>query len=69
MRFRFAEAFVHTEVGPLSLNDHAGEYVIMKKVKRDGNRLDFPKLSENGSCVGLRLRLQRRSGYKAWVES
>ena len=50
------------------MNDHAGVYVIMEKVKRDGNRLDFPKLSEDGNKGGWLLSINRMdpipvSGY------
>ncbi|MEM7387532.1 MAG: CotH kinase family protein, partial [Verrucomicrobiota bacterium] len=41
MRFRFTEAFVHTDGGSLTMDDHAGVYVIIEKVKRDRNRIDF----------------------------
>ena len=59
MRFRFTEAFVHTGGGSLSMDDHAGVYVILEKVKRDGSRLDFPKLSEDGTEGGWLLSINR----------
>lgn len=59
MRFRFTEAFVHTDGGSLSMDDHAGVYVILEKVKRDGNRLDFPQLSEDGKEGGWLLSINR----------
>ena len=59
MRFRFTEAFVHTGGGSLSMDDHAGVYVILEKVKRDDTRLDFPKLSEDGAEGGWLLSINR----------
>lgn len=59
VRFRFTEAFVHTRGGPLSMEDHAGVYVLMEKVKRDDDRLDFPKLSEDGTRGGWLLSINR----------
>ncbi len=59
VRFRFTEAFVHTGGGPLTMDDHAGVAVLMEKVKRDGNRLDFPNLAEDGSDGGWLLSINR----------
>ena len=59
VRFRFTEAFVHTGGGSLSMADHAGVYVLMEKVKRDEARLDFPKLSEDGTEGGWLLSINR----------
>ena len=39
--------------------DHAGVYVLMEKVKRDEARLDFPKLSEDGTEGGWLLSINR----------
>ena len=58
-RTRFVEGFVHTGGGELTMADRAGVYVLMEKVKRDRNRLDFEPLAEDGSAGGWLLAINR----------
>ena len=59
VRTQFVEAFIHTDGGSLSMNDHAGVYVLMEKVKRDENRIDFEPLSEDGTQGGWMIDINR----------
>ena len=58
-RFRWVEAFVNENGGDLSLADRRGVYAIMEKVSRGAKRLDFERLSEDGSTGGWLLGLNR----------
>lgn len=58
-RFRWVEAFVNENGGDLSLADRRGVYAIMEKVSRGNKRLDFEKLSADGSSGGWLLGLNR----------
>jgi CotH kinase protein/Lamin Tail Domain/Chitobiase/beta-hexosaminidase C-terminal domain/Concanavalin A-like lectin/glucanases superfamily/Immunoglobulin I-set domain/Bacterial TSP3 repeat len=59
VRFRWVEAFVNEDGGDLSLADRRGVYAIIEKVSRGPDRLDFEKLSEDGSRGGWLLDLNR----------
>lgn len=58
-RFRWVEAFVNEDGGDLSLSDRRGVYAIMEKVSRGAGRLDFDRLSPDGSTGGFLLGLNR----------
>ncbi len=50
--FRFVDLFVNENGGDLTLADRKGVYVFLEKTKRDDKRLEFNKLSEDGSTGG-----------------
>jgi len=58
-RIRWVEAFVNTNGGDLSLADRRGVYAIFEKVSRGDGRLDFNRLSEDGTSGGWLLGLNR----------
>ena len=58
-RFRWVEAFVNEDGGDLSLSDRRGVYAIMEKVSRSSNRLDFKKLSDDGTEGGFLVGINR----------
>ncbi len=58
-RIRWVEAFVNTNGGDLSLADRRGVYAIFEKVSRGDGRLEFDKLSEDGTSGGWLLGLNR----------
>jgi len=58
-RIRWVEAFVNTDGGDLELSDRRGVYAIFEKVSRGSDRLDFQKLSEDGTTGGWLLGLNR----------
>ena len=59
VRFRWVEAFVNEDGGDLSLADRRGIYAVMEKVSRGKNRLDFEKLSDDGTNGGWLLNINR----------
>lgn len=59
VRFRWVEAFVNEDGGDLSLADRRGVYAIMERVARGKNRLDFQKLSADGTTGGWLLNINR----------
>ncbi|MCP4456160.1 MAG: hypothetical protein GY809_32280, partial [Planctomycetes bacterium] len=59
VRFRWVEAFVNEDGGDLSLADRRGVYALIEKVSRGKNRLDFERLSEDGSTGGWLLNINR----------
>ncbi len=59
VRFRWVEAFVNEDGGDLQLADRRGVYAIFEKVARGKDRLDFQKLSDNGTNGGWLLSLNR----------
>ena len=59
VRFRWVEAFVNEDGGELSLADRRGVYAIIEKVARGGDRLDFQRLSADGSTGGWLLNINR----------
>lgn len=50
--FRFVDLFVNENGGDLTMADRKGVYVFLEKTKRDDKRLEFDKLSEDGSTGG-----------------
>ncbi|MFC1497192.1 lamin tail domain-containing protein [Verrucomicrobiota bacterium] len=54
-RTRHVEMFVNTNGGPVTASDYVGIYVLMEKVKRDKNRIDFDALSDDGTTGGWLL--------------
>lgn len=58
-RIRWVEAFVNENGGDLSLADRRGVYAIFEKVSRGNGRLDFQRLSEDGTTGGWLLGLNR----------
>ena len=58
-RIRWVEAFVNTNGGDLTLADRRGVYAIFEKVSRGDGRLEFDKLSEDGTSGGWLLGLNR----------
>jgi hypothetical protein len=59
VRFRWVEAFVNEDGGDLRLADRRGIYAIIEKVSRGADRLDFDRLSSDGSTGGWLLNLNR----------
>lgn len=58
-RTRFVEVFVNTEGDPLSMNDFAGVFVFMEKIKQARDRVDIDDLSLDGSTGGWLLESNR----------
>ena len=58
-RFRFVEVFVHEDGGDLSLSDRRGVYVLLEKVSRGPDRLDFTKLSPDGTSGSWLVNINR----------
>jgi hypothetical protein len=58
-RFRFVEVFVHEDGGDLSLADRRGVYALLEKVSRGNDRLDFAKLSADGTKGTWLLNINR----------
>lgn len=58
-RFRWVEAFINEDGGDLSLADRRGVYALMEKVARGEDRLDFERLSPDGSTGGWLLNINR----------
>ena len=50
--FRFVDVFVNQDGGDLTLADRVGVYVFLEKPTRGSKRLDFEKLSDDGSTGG-----------------
>jgi hypothetical protein len=59
VRFRWVEAFINEDGGDLRLADRRGVYAIMEKVSRGKDRLDFQKLSDDGTTGTWLLNLNR----------
>lgn len=59
VRFRWVEAFINEDGGELALSDRRGVYAIMEKVSRGKDRLDFGKLSTDGSTGSWLLNINR----------
>jgi hypothetical protein len=59
VRFRWVEAFINEDGGDLQLTDRRGVYAIMEKVSRGNDRLNFTRLSEDGSTGSWLLNLNR----------
>ncbi len=59
VKFRWVEAFVNEDGGDLKLADRRGVYAIFEKVARGADRLNFTKLSADGTNGGWLLSLNR----------
>ena len=59
VRTQFVEVFVNIDGGSLSMNDYAGLYVFMERIKRDGDRVDFNELSPDGTEGGWMVTSDR----------
>ncbi len=59
VKFRWVEAFVNEDGGDLQLADRRGVYAIFEKVARGSDRLNFQKLSADGTNGGWLLSLNR----------
>ncbi len=58
-RFRFVEVFLNTNGGDLQLVDRKGVYLLMEKISRGSERLDFSPLSADGTSGGCILSVNR----------
>ncbi|WP_264373128.1 CotH kinase family protein [Oceaniferula marina] len=58
-RFRWVEAFVNEDGGDLTLADRRGVYAIIEKVSRSDQRLDFKKMSDDGTGGGFLVGINR----------
>ena len=59
VRFRWVEAFINENGGDLGLADRRGVYAIIERVARGADRLDFQRLSADGSTGGWLLNINR----------
>ncbi len=59
VQFRWVEAFINEDGGDLKLADRRGVYAIFEKVARGRDRLNFQKLSADGTNGGFLLSLNR----------
>jgi hypothetical protein len=59
VRFRWVEAFLNEDGGDLRLADRRGVYAIVEKVSRGEDRLDFQRLSTDGTNGGWLLNINR----------
>lgn len=59
VRFRWVEAFVHENGGKLRLADRRGVYALIESVARGPDRLDFHRLSPDGTAGGWLLNINR----------
>jgi hypothetical protein len=59
VRFRFVETFLNEDGGDLRLADRRGVYAIVEKVSRGEDRLDFQRLSSEGTNGGWLLNINR----------
>lgn len=59
VKFRWVEAFINEDGGDLKLADRRGVYAIFEKVSRGADRLNFSKLSADGTNGGWLLSLNR----------
>lgn len=67
-RFRWVELFLNEDGGNVSLGDRRGVYAVLEKVSRGKERLDFEKLSADGTEGGWLLNLNRMDAIpeKGW---
>ena len=59
VRFRWVEAFINEDGGELRLSDRRGVYAIIERVSRGKDRLNFQKLSDDGSTGSWLLNINR----------
>lgn len=58
-RFRWVELFVNEDGGDLTLTDRRGVYAVIEKVARGPHRVDFDKLSADGTTGGWITNINR----------
>ena len=58
-KFRFVEVFLNTNGGDLQLADRRGVYLLLEKISRGSERLDFSPLSADGNSGGCLLTVNR----------
>lgn len=58
-RFRFVEVFLNENGGDLARADRRGVYLLLEKISRGKERLDFDPLSADGSSGGFLLSINR----------
>src|SRR6185503_19155441 len=58
-RTRFVEVFLNTTGASLSTAHYAGLFLLIEKVKRGKERVDFERLSEDGQSGGWMLSIDR----------
>lgn len=59
VRFRWVECFLNEDGGDLRLADRRGVYAIVEKVSRGEDRLDFQRLSPDGTSGSWLLNINR----------
>ena len=59
VRTRFAQVFVHTDGGDLTMNDFSGVSVFMESIKKDLNRVDLTDFSADGTSGGWMVQCNR----------
>ena len=57
--FRFVDLFLNENGGDLTMSDRKGVYVFLEKPKRGGKRIEYDKLSEDGSSGGWLTSINR----------
>jgi len=58
-RTRFVEVFINTNGGAISMSNYAGLFILMEKIKVDKDRVDIPKLSDDGLTGGWMINVDR----------
>ncbi|MFT5107840.1 MAG: hypothetical protein ACI9UA_003475, partial [Pseudoalteromonas tetraodonis] len=58
-RTQFVEVFLNTGGGSLSMSDYAGIYIFIEQRKRGNDRIDFERLSQDGSDGGWMINADR----------
>jgi hypothetical protein len=58
-RYRLVDVFINEDGGDLTPADRVGVYAFAEKVTRDDDRLEFERLSEDGSTGGWLLSVNR----------
>lgn len=57
--FRFVDLFLNENGGDLTMNDRKGVYLFLEKPKRGGKRIEYDKLSGDGSTGGWLTSINR----------
>ena len=63
--FRYVETFVNTDGDDVTMSDHVGLYVFEDKVSRGPGRIDFGRLSPDGTDGGWMLTVNRMDAIPA----
>lgn len=58
-RFRFVEVFLNTGGGDITMADHRGLYLLVEKPKRSNGRVNFNRLSADGTAGGWMISVDR----------